>query len=380
MDRIKKKIETIMANGNEGACFGFESFLFGISVAYGGCVKLRQNLYRAGWLQPQKLPCVVISIGNLAVGGTGKTPMTFSIAQRIRRLGYRVVVLSRGYKGTAEKRAEVVSDGCKIYLEPGAAGDEPFMLATQLEDIPVLVGRNRFETGMLAVRDFNPQVLVLDDAFQHLQLARDLDLVLLDYAKPFGNKHLLPRGILREPLSALLRADAFILTRADTAFDSNTAASLAEIKRYTHGKPIFKTVHVSKLKTPVQGSQAAAGKFLKPLSADKFFRGQRVFAFSGLAKNRDFQRTVAGLNCILAGFLEFSDHHPYSQKDFENIITSARAAKADCLITSEKDYMRTAFGSVWPMDLVVVGIESAFGADENNFSRFLEQRLEQLVK
>jgi len=382
MDRIVKIIKTISAADTETSWLSLESFLRMASVVYGGYAKLRQNAYTAGWLRSRRLPCVVVSIGNLAVGGTGKTPMTLYVAQRVQRLGYHVVVLSRGYKGRAEKTGGIVSDGCKIFMDYETAGDEPYMMATRLQNVPVVVGRNRFETGMLAVNKFNPEVMVLDDAFQHLKLLRDLDLVLLDYRRPFGNMHLLPRGGLREPPSALLRGDAFVLTRSDAAPETKTALSWTQLRRYTREKPVFKAFYAPEIKIVVAGTGPSSPRNTKQLSTSgtKFLRGRRIFAFSGLADNSDFHRTVAGFDGVLTGSLNFADHHPYSPADFEKIIRSAKAAGADCLVTSEKDFVRIARRSEWPMDLAVIGIECAFDEDQKAFDIFLQHKLEALIK
>ena len=209
-----------MTGNNDHECFFLGYFLSMASKIYGGGVKLRQKLYQKGLVKSKRLPCMVISVGNLSVGGTGKTPMTIYLANLIQDFGNKAVVISRGYKGRAEKAGGIVSDGKVLLMGPETAGDEPYMMAVKLKNVPVIVGKNRFEAGMLAVRTFKPEVLVLDDAFQHLKLERDLDLVLLDCQRPFGNGHMLPRGIMREPVSALSRADALILTRSDVVPDA----------------------------------------------------------------------------------------------------------------------------------------------------------------
>ncbi|MBU4464115.1 MAG: tetraacyldisaccharide 4'-kinase, partial [Proteobacteria bacterium] len=218
-DKIRTKIKSIMTGKDKTCFFSMGSFLFIISLAYGYAVKLREFCYKIGIVKSKRLLCAVISIGNITVGGTGKTPMTIKVAQIIRRLGYKVAIISRGYKGGAEKTGGIVSNGHTILMESDKAGDEPFMMASKLKDIPVVVGQNRYKAGWLAIKEFDPDVIVLDDAFQHLNLKRDIDIVLLDCEHPFGNAHLLPRGILREPISALKRSDAFVLTRFDSVSD-----------------------------------------------------------------------------------------------------------------------------------------------------------------
>jgi len=382
MNRIVKKVEAKMTGGTESSIFSLEFLLAMMSVVYGGSMKLRQHFFNRGILQTKRLPCPVISVGNLTVGGAGKTPMTMHVAKLIRQLGYKAVVMSRGYKGRAEKTGGIVGDGRTILLGPETAGDEPYMMAKRLESVPVVVGQNRFKAGMLAVGQFAPDVVVLDDAFQHLRLVRDIDLVLLDCRRPFGNQHLLPRGTLREPISALMRSDAVIITRSNRVSPAERASLVAKLKRYLPGKLVFCTFYVPNIQKLSQGTRGKTDRASGALStyATESLRGCRVFAFSGLADNQDFLQTVKSLDCVVTGALEFPDHHPYSDMDAENIVRSAKRAKADCLVTSEKDYVRIAHRIIWPMDLSVIGIECDFGDDGPAFNTFIEDRLKEIVE
>ena len=192
-----------------------------------------------------QLPCKVICIGNLTVGGTGKTPMTMHVAQELKRLGYNTAIVSRGYRGGAEGRGGIVSDGQSIQMGPEQAGDEPFMMARSLSGIPVIVGKNRYAAGMLAVSEFQSDVIVLDDGFQHLRLKRDIDLVLLDRLHPFGNSYLLPRGTLREPISSLERGSACILTRCRTNRNDSATPLIELLKKFLPHDRIFTFVPCS---------------------------------------------------------------------------------------------------------------------------------------
>ena len=350
-----------MTGNEQGRLFSFESFLLMVSLVYGGAVRLREAFYKNSILKPKKLPCFVISIGNLTVGGTGKTPMTIYMAKLIKSLGYKVAIISRGYKGGAEKTGGIVSNGHTVLMESDKAGDEPFMMASKLKDIPVVVGQNRFEAGCLAIQEFNPDVIVLDDAFQHLNLKRDIDIVLLDCGRPFGNAHLLPRGILREPISALKRGDAFVLTRSDSAPDYTRQAFMDKIKNLAPGRPVFRSFHVP--------NQTFAPDLLY---------GRRVVAFSGLARNNDFRRTVESLKCDLIDFFEFPDHHKYTEMDLQTIMQSSINAQAEFILTTEKDYVRIPGKTSWPVELVVVGIELSFENDKNAFIDFIKNRLEEI--
>jgi tetraacyldisaccharide 4'-kinase len=378
MARIRKKIETIITGNEQARLFSFESFLLMVSLVYGGAVMLREAFYKNSILKSKKLPCIIISIGNITVGGTGKTPMTIYMAKLIKSLGYKVAIISRGYKGGAEKTGGIVSNGHTIFMEPEKAGDEPFMMASKLKDIPVVVGQNRFEAGCLAIQEFNPDVIVLDDAFQHLNLKRDIDIVLLDCVRPFGNAHLLPRGILREPISALKRGDAFVLTRSDSAPDYIRKTFMDKIQNLASGRPVFRSFHVPNLYKPINGKKSMSGIELQNF-APGLLNARRVVAFAGLARNNDFRRTVDRLKCDLIDFFEFPDHHKYTETDLQTIIQSSINAQAKFILTTEKDYVRISGETSWPVEVVVVGIELSFGDDESAFIDFIKNRLELLL-
>jgi tetraacyldisaccharide 4'-kinase len=363
---LRQNIESVMKKEENSRTGSFGSFLFAVSLLYGSIVRTREFFYRKKIFKSRKLPCKVISVGNLTVGGTGKTPMTIHLARRLSSQGYKTAVISRGY-GRSEKSAAIVSDGHQILLQSDEAGDEPFMIARNLKHIPVIVGQNRVKAGWLAIEKFAPDVIVLDDAFQHLKLVRDIDLVLLDYHRPYGNNHLLPRGTLREPISALARADAFILTRCDAVLGEDQAA----LKKIIGNRPVFKTVH-----SPYISELISSKAGLKPLSIvglKPALQGRKGFVFSGIAGNRDFRSTLKTLGCRIAGFSEFADHHRYSASDIEAISDSAYKAKADILVTTEKDYVRISPETRWTLDLAVVGAEISFGADDEAFGRFIEK-------
>jgi len=364
-----------MTGGLESRFLSFEHMLFIVSLVYGGLIKIRTEAYKQGIIKSKKLPCKVISIGNITVGGTGKTPMTIYVAELVQRLGYVVAVISRGYKGELEKIGGIVSNGKTVLMGSEKAGDEPFMLAGRLKNIPVIVGKDRFEAGMQAVKKFNPDVIVLDDAFQHLKLKRDINLVLLDAKRPFGNSNLLPRGILREPLSSLSRSNAFILTRTDIA--SGSTESFTGINKYISFRPIYRTTHTLYINKVVEGyKDKTCIDVSKKLSFDlNILKGKSVFAFSGIAKNEDFKRSIEKNSCNIKGFVGYPDHHSYSDTDLSDLLQSAMAKNADFILTTEKDYARIAHKIEWPIKLVVIGIKISFGKDENSFKNFISGRL-----
>lgn len=377
MVSLKRKIESIMQTDNAIWPAPLASLLYGISAVYAAAQKLRAFGYTKGLLPSRGLPCRVISIGNITVGGTGKTPMTIYVAQRLQQWGARVAVVSRGYKGAAEKTGGVVSDGQNLLMNADQAGDEPYLMASRLQGIPVVVGKNRYEAGFRAIHDYHPEVIVLDDAYQHLKLKRDINIILLDHDRPFGNTHLLPRGTLREPTAALARATACILTRSPQATDQETSDKCSGIKSVMPELPVFRSFHdpyfylvKSGLPTPVD----KVSEFLPPPELDEI-KQRRVFGFAGIARNEDFQLTVGEAGFNAAGYCDFADHHRYSRKDMEDIAQAARGAGANCLITTEKDHARITRQMPLSMDLVVVGVKIGFRGNGDEFIAFIRRAL-----
>ncbi|MEJ2659013.1 MAG: tetraacyldisaccharide 4'-kinase [Desulfobacterales bacterium] len=329
-------------------------------------------------LKSKRLPCFIISIGNIVVGGTGKTPITMYVAETVRILGYKAVIISRGYKGKAEAVGGVVGDGRSLLMTPEASGDEPFMMAARLKNVPVVIGKDRFKAGVLAMQKFNPDVLVLDDGFQHLRLQRNLDFVLLNDRNPFGNGHLLPRGVLREPISTLLMADAVISTKSGAAEGNRALSSMEKFSVFEREKPVYQAGINPFVYKVFKGKKSQFDNFMP--GASKYhsepINGRTVFAFSGLADNLQFRRTVEGFKCRLSGFMEFPDHHSYTEKDLKNILAAAQKSRSDALVTTEKDYVRFAHNLEWCVDLFVIGIEIDFGPDRKRFNDFIKDRIE----
>ena len=377
MSALKSKIESILYTRDNPPDPFLATLLEGISVLYGTVQHTRAFCYRRKIFRSYELPCKVISVGNITVGGTGKTPMTVHVAEVIKGAGTRVAIVSRGYRGSAEKHGGIVSDGCQVYMDAKQAGDEPYMIACRLKGIPVVVGKDRFAAGMLAIREFQPDVIVLDDAFQHLRLKRDIDLVLLDHLHPFGNSHLLPRGILREPVSSLARSTACILTRCRPSADAAPTASDAVIQRLAPDVPLFSSSHVPYWYVVPKDRQPSFEAVPSDAPAPKIEPQKlgKVFCFSGIARNDDFQQTVKNIGFKITGSLEFSDHHPYTRADLATIFRNAIARGANRLITTEKDYARMAQIESLSLELIIVGVKVSFGGSERGFSRFLRNRL-----
>lgn len=349
------------------------AFLFALSRGYGPGVRFRSVLFDRGLLPIRRLPVPVISVGNLTAGGTGKTPMVLFLAAELRRRGFRPAVVSRGYGGGAERIGDVVGDGERIFLDAARAGDEPRLLAERLPGVPVIVGADRFAAGTTAVRRFSPDLILLDDGFQHRRLARDLDLVLLDARRPLGNGHLLPRGPLREPPGALGRADALILTRSDRG-----AGLLPRIPEIA-GIPVFRAIHRPALRRVVPAGRPMEAADPFPAGPDSL-DGRRIFVFSGLADNADVLRTVRELGGEPVGAMAFPDHHVFSEADRTRVGRRADAVSADLLATTEKDAVRLPRSASFSLDWAVLGVDMDFGGDADRFHRFLTKRWEQIAK
>lgn len=250
------------------------------------------------------------------------------------------------------------------------------MMASTLPGVPVMVGRNRYEAGCRATVAFSPDVILLDDGFQHLKLARDIDLVLVDHRHPFGNRHLLPRGPLREPVSALKRADIIIETRCDARREPGSEL-LETIKQLSLKAPVFQSGHVPYIERIISGkrsspSNSAPSGHPYPLS---LLQGKRVFAFSGLAENRNFHQTLSEIGCTLSGTKEFPDHYRYKKTDLEAIRRSAGDKKVELILTTQKDAARIPNYVPWPLDLVVLGITPSLGDQSDAFNNYIKSKL-----
>ncbi|MDZ7831187.1 MAG: tetraacyldisaccharide 4'-kinase [Desulfobacterales bacterium] len=371
--RIQQRVQACMQNSAAGNRSALEKTLWLLSRIYGGIMRIRNKGYDNGRLRQHRLPRPVISVGNLTAGGSGKTPMTLYLTEILVQAGYSPAVISRGYKGKSEKTGGVVSDGRNVLLGPVDAGDEPFMMANQLRHVPFLVGADRYAMGKFAIARFSPDVIILDDAFQHRRLGRNMDLVLVDAAVGFGNGYLLPRGILREPMAALARADAVVLTR------SVRPAPLleAEISQIAPRIPVFRSVNRPYVYGIVKAGRDLTTDMYHPAeSADfRFLRSARVLGFSGIARSTEFQRMIAEMAGSLVDFLEFPDHYYYTESDWHRIVRCAADLSVDYLLTTQKDYARLQNGLEAPVALVVIGIYMDFGPDRDALWGFINNSL-----
>lgn len=289
------------------------------SLVYALIQQLRAALYRIGLLNSMRLPCPVISIGNLTVGGTGKTPVTAHIARLLLAQGYRVAVLSRGYGGSLEGTCVVVSDGATVMVQPEQCGDEPYLLASTIPGLMVITGSDRHAAGLMALEQLSPDLFLLDDGFQHLRLQRDLNILLLDYNRPFGNGWTLPGGLMREPRPAAQRADLVIQTRCP-----DNAALITVVP----GKPALAAAHRLVDARPLRGGDHLSLSSLQ---------GPGFLAFAGIAQPDIFFDGLRDKGINVVHTLSFPDHALYDHARLAEILAALRSSRAEYAITTEKD-------------------------------------------
>jgi tetraacyldisaccharide 4'-kinase len=332
---------------------------------YGLVAGLRNRLFDKGVLPSWRPRCRVVSVGNLTVGGTGKTPMVAWLAGFLQEEGWRVAVASRGYRGDCGRRLCVVSDGNRVLADVRLSGDEPQLLARRLPRVPVLCSAHRARAVATAVEEFASQVVILDDGFQHRRLARELDLVLVDARSPFGNRWLLPRGPLRELPSALRRAQAVVLSRFDGS--PSAEANREELAKRWPGKAI-----VTAMCRPVRLFEAATGRE-RPLGS---LAGVRAAAFAGIAKPEAFFQTLEDLGARLVYPCALPDHHPLRPALLNSLVRRAAAKAPELWITTEKDWVRLPAAPSPPMNLWVLAIALDLGEDTSRFKDLVRKALQ----
>lgn len=307
-------------------------------------VKLRRFLYNARILRDATLGVQVIAVGNLTVGGTGKTPVVEKFARELRDAGRNVAILSRGYRSKPQPfhvwlknkilfredttPPRIVSDGRSLLLDSEMAGDEPFMLASNLKDVVVLVDKDRVKGGRYAIEKFGCDTLLLDDGYQYWDLrGRRHDVVLIDCQQPFGNEHLLPRGTLREPPSHLARANTVFITKSDGRTD--------ELRRrilfFNPTATIIECVH-----SPMYLEDVFNGE----RHGLEFIRGRKVGSLSGIAQPESFEQSLVKLGAELVYSKRFADHHRFTQQEVLNVINRGKKRQAEMIITTQKDAVR----------------------------------------
>jgi len=294
------------------------SFIYGLAVR---CLVFLNRLFAV------RLGCKVISVGNITLGGTGKTPLVEYIARYLKAQGHKVVILTRGYRRTVQSPQSTVHSAT---IDCKTMGDEPYMLFKRLTDIPMVIDRDRIRGARKAIKDYPADTVLLDDGFQQWRIKKDLEIVTLDAANPFGNRCLLPRGILREPLSALGRPDIIVLTK------TNLAQALKPLKEY------LTRINAGALLIESKHSPCGFYNIADPRESfpNESFRGKNAVLFCGIADPDSFEKITRGLGINSASFFKFEDHHCYTDKDLEKITHASKASNTQIIITTEKDAAR----------------------------------------
>jgi tetraacyldisaccharide 4'-kinase len=334
-------------------------------------VIIRRWLYNVRILRDKTLGVQVIAIGNLTVGGTGKTPVVEKFARELRDAGRNVAILSRGYRSKPvplhiklfnkillredQTPPRIVSDGKSLLLDSNMAGDEPYMLASNLKDVVVLVDKDRVKSGRYAIEKYGCDTLLLDDGFQYWDLrGRRHDVVLIDRQQPFGNEHLLPRGTLREPPAHLARAHTIFITKSD----GNTAALRERIAKFNNTAAIIECVH-----QPLYFEDVFSGE----RTGLDFLVGKKVASLSGIAQPESFEQSLVKLGSELVYAKRFADHHRFTQQEILNTINRGKKRQAQLILTTQKDAVR--FPKIDRRDLPIyfMRVEIKIVAGANDF-------------
>lgn len=350
-------------------------FLLGVlkalSHVFGLVVSIRYFLYRTGLKRRYPLGIQVISIGNVTAGGTGKTPVTEIFARMLAKEGRKVAILSRGYRRKESpwwKRIFtqviepplVVSDGRRVLLDATIGGDEPYMLASNLPGVAVVVDRNRVKAGRYAIRKLGCDTLLLDDGFQYQKLKHSIDVVLVDSSNPFGNGNMLPRGILREPVRNLKRADIIFLTKCR----GDVSAVKAEIRKYNRNAEIVECNHTPKLLRDVWSREEL------PLS---WLNGKTICTLSGIASPKGFENSLRNLGPKVVWCERYADHHRYDSSEILYALNRSADMGADALITTEKDAVRFPRLEATPIKCLYLRVAIEIFSGEENFTSIINR-------
>jgi tetraacyldisaccharide 4'-kinase len=319
--------------------------LFILSLIYGLAIRILILFNR---LITRKLNAKVVSVGNITLGGTGKTSLVEFIAECLKLRNHKVAILSRGYKGRGVK----------------APADEPFMLQMNLKDVPVIVNADRIKGGSRAINDFSADTLILDDGFQQWKIKKDLEIVTIDATNPFGNKHMIPRGILREPLSSLKRADMFVLTKTNLQSDTKDLKNI--LSRINPSAEIFESMH-----KPI--GFYSINKRQELLNLDRL-KDKTATLFCGIADPDSFERLITESGIKIGLSFKFPDHYNYTQRDLGDISQRSKDKGIDMIITTEKDAARlhSLQPSAFSLQLLVFRISIAIKDEQRFHNRLLK--------
>ena len=357
----------------------FLVFLFVASRFYRMAIQFRIWLYDKRVIRNRSIGCLVVSIGNVSCGGTGKTPVVEVFAKSLCQKGRKVAILSRGYRSkkipfwkkmlqrlrseNMETPPKIVSDGNNLLLNSRYAGDEPYMLATNLKNVAVIVDKDRVKSGLYAIDKFETDTLILDDGFQYLSLKPHINIVLVDSTDPFGNHHVLPRGILREPIKNLRRADYIFLTK------SNGGNHLKHLKRFLrrHNRraEIIECCHKPRyLEKVYERGERYELDFLKQ---------KKIAAISAIACPESFENFLGQLGGEIVHSTHYADHHRFTQQELIDFVNDSKAAGADIIVTTEKDAVRMPRLSRYDIEFYFLRVEIDILSGRENFDQCISR-------
>ena len=339
-------------------------FFLGVAAAgYSIVIRLRNFLYFTGLLKTYRANVPVISVGNITAGGTGKTPLVIQLCNKITEnskfkiINYKCAILTRGYKATKNSKFKIQN-----YT------DEPAILAEKCPQAKVIVNPDRVAAAVEAVDKFGAKVLIMDDGFQHRRLTRDLDIVTIDATCPFGYSKILPAGLLREPLSALARADAIVITRSDQTGETELARLEEKLKQVNPGMIIARSIHKPVCAKSPDGKETGI----------EDLKDKKIFAFCGIGNPGAFLETIKGLGAELVGSKIYNDHYHYTDNDIADIHKQAKNLEADLILTTQKDWFSTQYAvrnTQYETPFAYLAIELIFTAGEDKIRRLIEKTL-----
>ncbi len=333
------------------------------SPLYSWLMTTRAALYKKDIFKRYTLPVPVISIGNLTMGGSGKTPVIMALAQWLRDCGYRPAVISRGYGGKAAEKYNIVATDKKVLLSADEAGDEPFMLATTLKGVPVITGKSRIHPCQYAVNELRADIILLDDGFQHMAINRTIDMVLFNATTLAGDSRVFPGGVLREPVNALGRCHAFMLTGVTESNRTRAEKFAALLKKRFPDKPLFFANFTQEKSDSVVGRKTVIN------SSDL----GRAYGFCAIANPVRFQESIEATGVDLVHFKSFRDHKKYCQQSMDTICSEAAAYDASSLITTTKDFVKiSSLKRTLPLYVLNMKIEL-----DRTFKEYTLKKLEQ---
>ncbi|MCF6157213.1 MAG: tetraacyldisaccharide 4'-kinase [wastewater metagenome] len=314
--------------------------LYLFSKIYESALATRMFFYKKGIFKSIPLPVPVISVGNITMGGTGKTPVVEYISKYLQKKGKRVAILSRGYAARIKQNNQ---------RDEGVCNDEHLLLRENIPEVMNLLNKDRVKSGLEAIQHFKAECLLLDDGFQHLRLARDLDIVIIDALNPFGYEQIIPRGMLREPLKELRRASMIMLTHVDQCGYGRINFIASRLQEFAKHIPVIQTVH-----KPIH---------LESIESDQVFdvsnlNGRRVFAFCAIGNPASFRKSIEDLGAKLTGFHIFPDHHIYTSSELRALNREAQSSRPDMIIITQKDKVKIMDNiNIWDIPVRVLKVE-----------------------